>query len=411
MRAVQTGALLLSGLMAVGSAQAAEEFATRKVQMTVGNLTSLSPIVSLPYDGPAPKKPLRAQQAGTGKEFPAMVHDGKLYILPEGGVPNSEHTYFVQESEVGSGYTPIVQVNPRDGEAALDVLIEDKLVTAYYHPADGKKPYLWPLNAAGDTPLTRGFPMDPASTPKDHPHHRSFWSAYGDLNGADCWTEGGASGFQASGEVTSGSGDVFGWIRAKNTWQDKDKKPVIDEEREYRFYATPETGRMIDVSVTFTASHGDVKFGDTKEGGIVSVRMRQELCGPNAVITNALGDVGEPTLWGKPAAWCDFSGKLGDAGAFGVTIFDTPSNFRFPTSWHVRAYGLMGANCFGWEDFGEKEYNKAVLPGTNGDHTLKSGEKMTFNYRVYVHKGDVKEAAVADRFADYTTPPVVKWVE
>ena len=407
MRALIAASLVLTAF----TAHAADGITTRKIKLTVGGLTSLHPIVTLPYDGPAPTKPIRARERATGKQFPATVQDGKLTFIPEGGLPNTEHFYEIMEAEASTPYVNFVTIKPRDGEAALDVIIEDQLLTSYYHPADGKKPYLWPLNAAGGTPLTRGFPMDQNDLPKDHPHHRSFWSAFGDLNGADCWTEGGESGFQASGEVTSASGDAFGWIRAKNTWQDNARKPVIDEEREYRFYATPDTARMIDVSVTFTASHGDVKFGDTKEGGIVSLRMRKELCGANAVITNALGDVGEPNLWGKPAAWCDFSGKLGESGAFGVTIFDTPSNFRYPTSWHVRAYGLMGANAFGWADFGEKEYNKPLLPAANGDHTLKSGEKLTFNYRVYVHKGDVKEAAVADRFADYTDPPKASWID
>lgn len=173
----------------------------------------------------------------------------------------------------------------------------------------------------------------------------------------------------------------------------------------------PDSARMFDVCVTFTASYGDVDFGDTKEGGLVSVRMRQELSGANAVITNALGDVGEPTLWGKPAAWCDYSGALAGHGNCGVAIFDTPTNLRYPTSWHVRAYGLMGANCFGWKAFLEKDYNKPLIPAPTGEFKLKNGEKLAFNYRVYVHRGDVKESAVADRFADYTDPPKANWAE
>lgn len=407
MRAIVAALLVLTAV----SAHAAEEPMARKVKIKIGDSASLYPIISLPYDRPAPTGPLRAREGKTGKEFPVTVKDGTLTFVPEGGLPNTEHTYEIQQGNLTPGYVPNVVIKPHDGEAALDVFIQDKLLTAYYHPADGKKPYLWPLNAAGDTPLTRGFPMDPNDNPKDHPHHRSFWSALGDMNGADCWAEGEDSGYQASGEVTSASGDAFGWIHAKNVWQDHERKPIVDEEREYHFYATPETARMIDVKVTFTANYGDVKIGDTKEGGVVSVRMRRDLCGANAIITNALGDVGEPHLWGKPAAWCDYSGKLGDAGNFGITIFDTPTNLRYPTSWHVRAYGLMGANCFGWHDFGEKEYNKPLLPSDNGDYLLKSGEKLTFNYRVYVHKGDVNEAAVADRFADYTTPPAAVWVD
>lgn len=388
----------------------AADAAEKKIKVTVGNVKSLYPILSVPFDGPAPKKPLRVVDGATIKEFPATVSDGQLVFIPEGGLPNTDHTYTLRESDVGPGYKPVVRID-QHGEGAVDIFIEDQLFTTYYFPKDGKKPYLWPLNSAGGVTLTRDFPMDPNNPPKDHPHHRSCWSAYGDLNGADCWTEGEESGFQASGEVTTGSGDAFGWIKAKNVWQDKERKPVLDEAREYRFYATPETARMFDVTVTFTASYGDVKFGDTKEGGIVSVRMRQEMCGANAVITNALGDVGEPTLWGKPAAWCDYSANLTDKGERGITVFDTPTNLRYPTSWHVRAYGLMGANPFGWKAFLEKPYNKPLIPAPTGDYDLKNGEKLTFKYRVYVHSGNVKDAAVADRFTDYTTPPAAEWVK
>jgi len=404
-------ACLIACLALATSAYAAEGFPKKKIQVNIGDRVSLNPILSLPYDGPAPKMPLRVREGDTAKEFPATLHEGQLYFIPEGGMPNTEQTYVAQETSLGTTYEPIVNIKKRGDEAVYEVYIEDQLFTAYYAPADGKKPYLWPLNVEGGQTLTRDYPMDPTNKPSDHPHHKSVWSAFGEVNGVDCWAEGADSGFQASGDVTTGSGDAFGWVRAKNVWQDKDRKPLIDEEREYRFYATPASARVFDLTITFTASYGDVNFTDTKEGGLIALRMRQELCGPNGTITNALGDVGEPNLWGKPAAWCDFSGKLGDLGVRGVTIFDTPTNLRYPTAWHVRAYGLMGANAFGYDDFRAKEYNKPLLPATNGDLKIANGEKLTMKYRVYVHSGDVKQAAVADRFADYTTPPAAKWLD
>ena len=62
----------------------------------------------------------------------------------------------------------------------------------------------------------------------------------------------------------------------------------------------------------FTAEYGDVKFGDTKEGGIVAFRMNDELReqGGTGKITTSEGAVGEKAAWGKPAAWCDYTGTL-----------------------------------------------------------------------------------------------------
>ena len=87
------------------------------------------------------------------------------------------------------------------------------------------------------------------------------------------------------------------------------------------------------------------------------------------MITNALGDKGEKTLWGKPSPWCDFTGDVPKAGLRGIAIFDNPANLRYPTSWHVRDYGLMGANCFGYSHFSKEAYNKGLIP-ENGDYLL-----------------------------------------
>jgi hypothetical protein len=275
------------------------------------------------------------------------------------------------------------------------------------------KPFLWPVNSAGGIGVTRDFPMEVGDTPRfarDHPHHKSFWSAYGEVNGVDLWAEGTNAGTQAADEVTFGSGDAYGWIRSKNTWRDKEGNLLVTETREYRFYATPEKGRLFDAQVTLSADHGEVRLTDTKEGGMVSARMRPELSYAKATITNAHGDTGEANTWGKPSPWCDFSGELEQGGWRGLAIFDHPTNFRHPSSWHVRNYGLMGANAFGYSYFNEKDYNKGLIP-ENGDHTLAPGESLSFQYRIFVHSGDVAAAKVADRYSDYASPPQASWAE
>jgi hypothetical protein len=229
----------------------------------------------------------------------------------------------------------------------------------------------------------------------DHEHQKSFWTAHGAVNGADLWSETFPnSGFEIVEDVTHGSGDEFGWIRSKQTWQTKEHKPVVTEEREYRFYATPASGRLFDLDVTFTAGYGDAVFGDTKEGGIASLRINPKIQekGGSGKITLSTGD---EDYWGKGAAWCDYSGEIEGAGVRGVTIMDHPSNLRHPVRWHVRDYGLMGANYFGYHDFDE-------VQGNPGEWTLKSGESQTFKYRVYVHSGDTEAAKVADTYRTYT---------
>ena len=37
-----------------------------------------------------------------------------------------------------------------------------------------------------------------------------------------------------------------------------------------------------------------------------------------------------------------------------------------------------------------------------GDITIPAGESLTFKYRFYFHKGDDKQAEVAERYCEYT---------
>ena len=343
----------------------------------------------------------------SGKKFPATLRDGKLTFLMEKVPANAERTVTIAVSDRPDDKPARVMVTRKADEDIVDVVIDGVHFTSYHYSDDWKKPFLWPVNCEGGVCITRNYPMDREGTPRfarDHPHHKSVWSAYGEVNDHDFWGEGSGSGNQVVKEVTFGSGDAYGWILSVNVWEDKDGTPIIKETREYRFYATPDHSRLFDTKVTFSAEYGEVLFSDTKEGGIVSARMRADICGPKGIITNALGDVGERNAWGKPSPWCDFSGDIKDVGMRGLTIFDHPGNLRHPSSWHVRTYGLMGANAFGYSYFSEKEHNKGLIP-ENGDYTFAANDVLTFNYRIYVHSGTVEEAAVAARYSDYANAP------
>lgn len=349
----------------------------------------------------------------SNKKYPATLRNGKLTFIVDELPANAEKTLTIEVSDRPSDAAPRINITKKSEGDILDVLIDGVHFTSYHYGKEWRKPFLWPLNCEGGVGITRDFPMEVGDTPRfarDHPHHKSFWTAYGEVNGVDLWAEGADAGNQVSGEVTFGSGDAYGWIRAANVWEDKDGKPIIKETREYRFYATPESARLFDATVTFSAEFGEVLFNDTKEGGIVSARMRPDICNAKGIITNAHGDVGENTLWGKPSPWCDFSGEIPDVGMRGLTIFDNPANLRHPSSWHVRSYGLMGANAFGYSYFLEKDYNKGLMP-ENGRLTIPANGTQEFTYRMYVHSGSVEEAAVAARYSDYAKPPQASLVK
>jgi len=363
--------------------------------------------VTIPFSGETTAAALNVKNTQNGDIYPATLREGSLTFVVDSMDAAGKIDAEVVAAEDQPETAKQVLLKKRADEDVIDVTINGSLFTAYHYGTQWRKPFLWPVNTEGGISVTRDYPMDEESTPKpdrDHPHQKSFWTAFGEVNGVDLWGEGSGAGNQRCKNVDFGSGDAFGWIRSENVWEDQDGNPLIEEIREYRFYNTPENARLFDVFVSFKAGWGDVLFSDTKEGGIVSARMRPDICRKNAVITNALGDVDEARTWGKPAPWCDFSGDVPEVGWRGLTIFDNPTNLRYPSCWHVRSYGLMGANAFGYSYFNEKKYNQGLIP-ENGDYTIKSGESLDFNYRIYVHSGTVEEAKVAQHFEDYINPP------
>jgi hypothetical protein len=235
----------------------------------------------------------------------------------------------------------------------------------------------------------------------DHVHHKSIYVAHGDVGGANCWDE-----MPGHGSVTHESfrrvadGPAFGEISSLNFWRTKEGKKVCEQTSNIRFHNLPSNLRLVDYVVKFHATEGDVRFGDTKEGGILSLRVQ-----PTMNVTkfgrmeNAYGAINEAECWGRRAPWCDYCGPAFGEWV-GIAYMNHPTSFRYPTYWHARDYGLMTANPFGVESF--------LGPGHDGTHTLPAGESLTFAYRIYIHPGDTAAGEVTGHFHDYINPPLVE---
>ena len=196
------------------------------------------------------------------------------------------------------------------------------------------------------------------------------------------------------------SGPVFGRIACTLDWVSEKAVAVLEERREITVWDLPANGRAIDLTVAFHATRGPVRFGDTKEGGICSVRVASSMDASGAgTIVNSYGGTNEAETWGKRAHWCDYYGPV-HGHTVGIAIFDHPANLRYPTYWHVRNYGLMTANPFGLSHF----LNDRTVDGA---HTLEAGGVLTFRYRVYCHAGTTVEGEVAGKSHDFITPPQV----
>ena len=104
----------------------------------------------------------------------------------------------------------------------IDVTVAGKPFTSYHFDPAFARPFLYPVFGPGQHPVTRNYPMQQLlGEDHDHPHHRSWWTAYGEVNGVDDWSEERGHGFirhQAFRSQTSGP--VFGGFVAENLWTD-----------------------------------------------------------------------------------------------------------------------------------------------------------------------------------------------
>jgi hypothetical protein len=326
-----------------------------------------------------------------------------------------------------------VKFTPRPDQ--IPVEIDGKPFTVFIVGGqDIHRPYLFPLRSASGKIVTRSNP--PGQLPgesTDHPHHVGLFYGHGDVNGYNYWAimsgpeaarqqaaareaaakkgAGKKSAATLSSAPTNGSivlskpvsvkdGKASGTIVAVFNHLTPDGKPMMTETRKMVFYSDPKL-RTIDFDFDLAAID-KVVFHDTKEGTF-AMRMATALeephteviDHPNAVqgvtrtgkMTNAQGAQGEANVWGKRSEWVDYCGVI-EGEEVGVVMMDHPSNPRFPTYWHSRAYGLHSINPFGVHDF----LNDSTK---DGSMTIEPGQHVRFRYRVIIHPGNTQSADIA----------------
>lgn len=267
------------------------------------------------------------------------------------------------------------------------VSIDGKPFTTYCYGHFACRPFFYPLLTPDGQRLTRGYPMEPIEgETEDHPHHRSFYVAHGNVNGYDLWSESIAHGCMLQrGDPQTAVEDGTALIEGMVDWFGPGGERLLDEKRRIAVGAEGEL-RVIDQCSELRAAHGDVTFGDTKEGGLFTLRVATSMdAKENGRIENSNGNVceggqGEESTWGKRATWVDYSGPVANGDQWGLTVVDHPSNPRHPTYWHVRGYGLFAANPFGVSFF---ENDKSL----DGSMTIGNEDAAVFCYRLIVHPG------------------------
>lgn len=283
-------------------------------------------------------------------------------------------------------------------EAGTRISIDGKLF-AEYRASDTALPVVWPILGPTGHAMTRSYPLGPRlpGEADDHPHHRSFWFAHGDVNGHDFWHTPASPGTKSPQVVhreflRREVNDNVAVVETANDWL-ADGEVVLTDERTLRFgtlEAAADAPRFVDFTIRLIASHGPVTFGDTKEGTFAvrvpgAMKVDADLGGQ---IKNDSGQ-SDGNAWGQPAKWVAYSGPLkpesDDVG--GIVIMCNPASFRPRCRWHTREYGLFGANPFGSAEFPEGGEAQGAV-------TIDEGDSLQLGYRVIFYSGDATPEAI-----------------
>jgi hypothetical protein len=330
-------------------------------------------------------------EAPGGLRIPAQIdEDENELVFQMASLPAGTSQCVLQAGGEQAITAPEVKLHAQavSDETGIDIRIDGEPLTRYNFPSEKLlKPFLAPVIGPWGEDLCR------AITPEitEHPHQKGIFIAHGSVGGEELWNEPeGLCGRIEQLEASATQGDVFAKVTARLVWKDREGKALMKENRAFWFYVTAPEARLIDLKMEFVPVEGDVVLGATKEAGLLGIRVHPDIAtdaGKGGQIENAYGGVGEGECWSKKAQWCDYHGVVGGRRA-GIAAFDHPANLRFPTRWHVRAYGLFAANPWFWD----------------GPYTLEQGSTLTFRHRILIHAGDTRTAEVGERYLDWENP-------
>lgn len=276
---------------------------------------------------------------------------------------------------------PRCQVVPLpDHQVSLQVDGGERL--RWHYGPSYPRPFFYPLVGPGGTALTRlGHPGAP-----DHDHHRSIWFSHAKVVGIDFWSDRSPARIRQKSWLAYQDGADEAVMAVQLGWFDgHDPKELLEQTLIAAVRPGPDGATFVELQSTFVPRAETLEFGQTNFG-FLAVRVAKSLSAHfgGGVLTNSDGAKDEANIFGKRAAWVDYSGPVPKGNTEGITYFDHPSNPGHPTAWHVREDGWMGASaCF----------NKPL--------TTSRAEPLMLRYLLHAHAGVVEADKAAQALRDF----------
>ena len=277
-------------------------------------------------------------------------------------------------------------------EQQVSFQIDGEEKTRWHFGEEYPRPFFYPFNGPSGVSLTRmGHPGA-----QNHDHHRSIWFAHHDIGGVDFWADTTEGRVKQKYWYRYRDGNEESVMASVTGWFDGAGKELMEQDVVAALRPMEGGEHALEIQITMRPPEKQetVELGKTNFG-FLAVRVSKTLSHyfGGGQIYNSEGVIGWEAIFGKPARWVDYSGPvMVGTGASrkvvteGITYFDHPENPRYPTNWHVRSDGWMGASF-------------CLAEG----YTIKKGEPLVLRYLLYAHGGGYdaeKAAAVAEAFAE-----------
>lgn len=249
--------------------------------------------------------------------------------------------------------------------------VHGEAAAAYHYNPLYRRPYVFPFIGPSGKRLTR---MTHPHDPHGHGHHTSIWVSHQNVNGINFWEnpelprdEGPRIVHDRILGMEDGADSAA--LTVRNLWLNAGGAVVLTEERTMRLTQLDRDERYLDITLRLAADENGVTFGETPFG-LLAVRVAKTMSvnDGGGTIRNSEGGVNEEAVFWQPARWVDYSGRVLPDVENGIAFFDHPGNVSFPTPYHVRNDGWMGAS-----------FSKAQA------RTIPAGESLELRYRLYAH--------------------------
>ena len=212
------------------------------------------------------------------------------------------------------------------------------------------RPFFFPFNGPSGVSLTRmGHPGA-----QNHDHHRSVWFAHHSVNGTNYWADSSEARIRQNFWFRYRDGKDEAVMAAQLGWFDESDTQVMLQDFVVALLPLPNNEHAVEFQIALRPPESVAEVTlDKTNFGLLAVRVSKTLSAVfgGGKLSDSEGNVTEKQIFGKQARWVDYSGPVvvgqrdsRHVVSEGITYFDHPNNPRYPTHWHVRQDGWMGAS-------------------------------------------------------------------